>query len=157
MMKIQIERARSENVESIYALLEKSGLPQAGLSDHIRTTLVARSNEKIIGCAALELYGSAALLRSVTVDLMWRGQGLGQRLTQAALDLAQRHQVKSVYLLTETASEFFARFGFRSISRSEVVPNVKQSVEFTTVCPESATVMAIEIISSQKGVSRVGG
>ncbi|MBI1743982.1 GNAT family N-acetyltransferase [Candidatus Acetothermia bacterium] len=154
-MNVQIGCARTEDVASIFALLEKSGLPQEGLSDHIRTTLVARSDEKIIGCVAIELYGSAALLRSVAVDKAWRGQGLGQQLTQAALDLAQEHKVKTVYLLTETANEFFARFGFRSISRSEVVPDVKRSVEFTTVCPERATVMGIEIISPQKGASRV--
>ena len=157
MMKIQIEHAKLEDVESIFALLEKSGLSREGLSDHLRTTLVARSDGKIIGCAALELYGPAALLRSVAIDPMSRGQGVGQRLTQAALDLAQKHRVQTVYLLTETASEFFGWFGFRTISRSEVVPEVKQSVEFMTVCPESATVMAIEIISLQKGVSRVGG
>lgn len=155
MMKIQIERAKLEDVESIFALLEKSGLPREGLIDHIRTTLVARSDEKIIGCAALELYGRAALLRSVAVDKAWRGQGLGQHLTQAALDLAQEHNVKTVYLLTETANEFFARFGFRSISRSAVIPDVTRSVEFTSACPESAQAMCKEM--SQKGVSRVGG
>ena len=56
-----------------------------GLSDYLATTLVARADQTVIGSAALEPYGAAALLRSVAVDQAFRGQGLGQRLTQAAL------------------------------------------------------------------------
>jgi amino-acid N-acetyltransferase len=126
---------------AVLDLLERSGLPEAGLSDHWATTLVARAGGAIVGSAALEMYDTAALLRSVAVDQSWRGQGLGQQLTQAALTLARQQGVTEIYLLTETAAEFFPRFGFQPISRAQVAPAVQGSVEFTTACPESALAM----------------
>ena len=144
-MTATIAPARANDLPDILALLKASGLPQARLGDHLRTTLVVRDDGKLLGCAALELYGRAALLRSVAVAATARGQGLGQRLTAAALELARERSVRKVYLLTETAGDFFPRFGFRPITRAEVEPAVQRSVEFTTACPTSALVMAAEL------------
>jgi amino-acid N-acetyltransferase len=161
MMGRVIEPARAEDLQKIYALLDRCGLPRAGLSDHLATTLVAREANRVVGSAALELYGTAALLRSVAVEQSRRGQDLGRQLTQAVLELACQRGVQEVYLLTETASGFFAKFGFRTITRSEVAPAVRRSVEFTSACPQSAQVMALEISSSsspwpnEKGGGRV--
>lgn len=144
-MSIVIEAANENDLPAIFTLLEESGLPQEGLSDHISTTLIARENQTIVGSAALELYGTAALLRSVAVADWLRGQGVGQQLTKAALDLAQQHRVTLVYLLTETASTFFPRFGFRPIPRSEVQSAIHHSPEWTTACPASAQVMVMQL------------
>lgn len=99
----------------------------------------------MVGCAALELYGDAALLRSLAVTPSQRGHGLGQRLTQVALDLARQCGVSAVYLLTETAADFFPRFGFQPIPRDAVPPSVQLSIEFTEACPVSAQVMALRL------------
>ena len=141
MRTITIGAAHPSDLPAVLALLERSGLPQEGLADHLATTLVARSGDEVVGSAALEIYGAAALLRSVAVDSMLRGERLGQRLTRAALDLARQRGVATVYLLTETAGDFFARFGFRAIDRSAVDAAVQQSVEFTSACPASAQVL----------------
>ena len=109
------------------------------------STLVARDNDKIVGCAAIEVRGSVGLLRSVAVDEGLRGQGLGIRLTTAALDLARARHLAMVYLLTETAGGFFPRFGFRPIARGDVDPAALRSVEFTTACPAGALVMALDL------------
>ena len=145
-MTATIAPAQRQDLPDILALLRASGLPEAGLGDHLATTLVARDGRGIVGCAAVELYGPAALLRSVAVVAALRGQGLGQRLTTAALDLAQRRGVRRVYLLTETAADFFPRFGFRPITRPEVEPVVRRSAEFTSACPASALVMAMDLL-----------
>lgn len=144
-MTTVIEAARPEELPAILSLLEKSGLPPDGLSDHLATTLVARKDGRVVGSAALELYGTAALLRSVAVDHDLRGQGLGQQLTLAALNLASEHKVSEVYLLTEAAAGFFPRFGFRPISRAVVNPAVQSSIEFTTACPLSAQAMVVRL------------
>ncbi|HLF28368.1 MAG TPA: arsenic resistance N-acetyltransferase ArsN2 [Anaerolineae bacterium] len=144
-MTISIAPARSDELPAILALLENSGLPPDGLSDHLATALVARADGRIVGSAALELYGPSALLRSVAVAAARRGQGLGQRLVQAALELARQRGVTSVYLLTETAGEFFPRFGFRRIERTETPQAVQRSVEFTTACAESARAMRLAV------------
>ena len=77
----------------------------------------------------------------MTVAPEARGTGLGHRLTEAALALADRLGAPAVFLLTTTAERFFPRFGFRVVSRDEVPPGVQQSVEFRSACPASATVM----------------
>jgi amino-acid N-acetyltransferase len=137
-----ITPATPTDLPAIFALLEANKLPRAGLEQHVAATLVARENGELVGTAALELYGSAALLRSVAVTARARGHGLGQALTTAALDLARRRGVRTVYLLTETAQRFFPKLGFREITRAEVPDPVLESQEFTTACPQSALVMA---------------
>jgi amino-acid N-acetyltransferase len=136
-----IAAATSADLHAIFQLLDDNRLPRAGLDAHVATTLVAREDGALVGTAALELYGTAALLRSVAVWSARRGQGLGQALTIAALDLGRERGVATVYLLTETASEFFPKLGFRPIARADVDAAVLGSAEFTMVCPQSALVM----------------
>lgn len=138
---VTIATPRREDLPEIFALLEECNLPKEGLAPHISTTLVARNGIEIVGCSALELYQEFALLRSVAVKPGFRKQGLALRLTRAALDLAKEHQVTNVYLLTETASTFFSKLGFLQVPRSDVPENIKRSIEFTTLCPDTATVM----------------
>ena len=143
MGTITIEAARKSDLPAVLALLERSGLPQDGLSKHLAATLVARDGDAIVGSAGLEVYGGAALLRSVAVDSALRGQG--QRLTRTALDLARQQGIATVYLLTETAGDFFPRFGFHRIERAAVDPAVQQSVEFKGACPASAQVLVASL------------
>jgi phosphinothricin acetyltransferase len=147
--QIAITPAREADLEPLYDLLHSSGLPSDGLSAHLPTTLLARDGHHVVGSAALEIYGPHALLRSVAVDNSLRGQGLGIRLTQAALDHAASLGVTDVFLLTETAADFFPRFGFAPVTRADVPPNVLQSVEFTTLCPDTALVMALHLPGRQ--------
>jgi len=102
-------------------------------------------DDEIVGCSALEVYGDFALLRSVAVDEYHRGDGLGRDLTRAALDLARQRGVSEIYLLTETAGEFFPRFGFKPTSRADVPATVQESVEFTSACPVSALVTVLSL------------
>src|SRR5205823_15051900 len=103
--------------------------------------VVARQNGRIVGSAALEIYGDGALLRSVAVAPALRHLGLGRKLTEAALRLAQQLDMPAIYLLTTTAERYFQKFGFERITREEVPAGVRTSVEFTTACPASAVVM----------------
>lgn len=142
---LDIGAATPADLPAVLELIDASGLPRAALDQHIATTLVARERARIVGTAALELYGNFALLRSVAVAAQLRGQGLGRRLTTAALELARRRGVRTVYLLTETAGGFFPKLGFQKIERGDVDPVVQTSQEFTSACPASAMVMAKQI------------
>jgi amino-acid N-acetyltransferase len=143
-----IEAAYEADIPSLFALLQQSSLPTDGLRDHQSTVLIAREGGGIIGCAALECYGSVALLRSVAVVAAKRGQGLGERLTMAALDLAQAQGNTEVYLLTETAQHYFPRFGFHAIARQAVSPAIHHSVEWTSACPDTAQTMLVTIVET---------
>jgi amino-acid N-acetyltransferase len=136
-----IAAATPADLPAIFQLLDDTRLPRAGLDAHVGTTLVAREDGALVGAAALELYGTAALLRSVAVSSARRGQGLGQALTTAALDLARLRGVATIYLLTETAGGFFPKLGFGPIARADVDAAVLGSAEFSTACPQSALVM----------------
>lgn len=147
MTPARIEPAGHCALDSLAALLAGEHPPTDGFGERLlQTTLVAREAAGIVGCIALEPYGNAALLRSLAVIPSRRGHGVGQQLTRAALDLARQQRVATVYLLTTTAAEFFARdFGFRPVVRAEVPAAVQQSVEFISACPETAQAMVREV------------
>jgi amino-acid N-acetyltransferase len=140
-MTTEVERARAEDVDGILQLLGEQRLPQEGLREHLETALVVRLDDRIVGSAALELYPDGALLRSVAVASELQGQQVGRELTEAAIRLADQLAMPAVYLLTNTAAEYFPRFGFERITRAEVPPGVQASIEFTSLCPSSATAM----------------
>ena len=144
-MNASVGPARGEELPAVLALLEGSGLPKEGFEEHLATALAAREGGRVVGSAALEIYGTSALLRSVAVASKRRGEGLGERLTQEALKLARERGAERAYLLTETADGFFGRFSFRGVSRSEVPERVRGSVEFVSACPESARAMAVDL------------
>lgn len=144
--EVSIEPVSQEDVPALYRLLQTAGLPVDGLASHLPTTLVAKVDGQLVGSAALEVYGQSALLRSVAVAEWVRGTGVGHRLVEAAVATARQQQMRRLYLLTETAAEWFPRFGFAPVQRSAVEPAVQQSVEFTSACPASAQAMLLEIV-----------
>jgi N-acetylglutamate synthase-like GNAT family acetyltransferase/2-polyprenyl-3-methyl-5-hydroxy-6-metoxy-1,4-benzoquinol methylase len=143
--KVTIDVARPADFPSIAALLHEVGLPVDGLAEHAPNALAAYEGGQVVGSATLELYGAAALLRSVAVATTHRGQGVGERLVHEALNRAREHGVTQVFLLTSSAGEYFPRFGFQPVERAAVPAAVKQSLEFTVLCPESALAMAVNL------------
>jgi amino-acid N-acetyltransferase len=140
-METNIERARPDDAQDVFRLLEQAHLPLDGLRDHLSTTLVAKRDGHILGTAALEVYADGALMRSVAVSREAQGHGLGHELTNAAIALARELGAPAVFLLTTTAEGFFPKFGFKRIERQAVPASVQVSVEFTSACPSTATVM----------------
>ena len=138
---VALRAARPDDLPKALALLEAAGLPVAGVAAGFSRFIVAESNGRLVGVAGLEVYGTDGLLRSVAVDGAWRGRGLGAALTDAVLRAAQAEGIADVYLLTESADAFFARRGFRRISREDVSEAVKGSAEFGELCPLSSAVM----------------
>jgi amino-acid N-acetyltransferase len=137
----RIDRAGERDVDGVLALLRENGLPVDGWLAHLPTTIVFRSDGQVIGCAALEIYADGALLRSVAVAPASHGHRLGHALTAEALRRARDLGLPAVYLLTTTAERFFDKFGFERIERTAVPQSVRASIEFTSACPSSATVM----------------
>jgi amino-acid N-acetyltransferase len=141
IVAVEIRRAVSDDASGVLRLLADSRLPTDGVADHLGTLLVAQQGDRIVGSAGLEVYAQGALLRSVAVAPELQGTGLGRDLTERAIQLARELKVPAIYLLTTTAAKYFPKFGFEEISRGEVPPAVQSSVEFTSACPSSATVM----------------
>jgi amino-acid N-acetyltransferase len=80
-------------------------------------------------------------MRSVSVKESYRGQSLGYKIVDDLLLKAKEKRVKDIFLLTETASKFFTKKGFKKISRDLVPEEVKASSEFLHICPVTADCM----------------
>ncbi len=143
--KIQIVPANSSDYKAVTTLLSEVNLPLDGLSDHVDSMLVACDGSLTVGSVAIEDYLSFGLLRSLAVLPDHQAQGLGARLVQAALELARQRGIIHLYLLTETAGDYFPRFGFQRVNRAVVPAVVQKSVEFTQACPETAIAMCLEL------------
>lgn len=140
-MPITIRRANVSDLASVAELLVRNRLPADGVREAFDDFIVAERDRTIVGAIGLELFGDAALLRSAVVTEKIRGTGLGARLVESVIAHAHERMVRSVYLLTTTAENYFPRFGFARVTRADVPLAVRKSVEFSGACPESAVVM----------------
>ncbi len=141
---IRLRPATLADWPQVAQLLSAMQLPLDGAQEHLSGFMLALRDGQLVGCAALERYGEAALLRSVAVRTEARSSGVGRALVNAVLAQARAGGVRQVVLLTETAHSYFSSFGFRKISRAETPEAVQASAEFTTACPQSAIVMVLE-------------
>jgi amino-acid N-acetyltransferase len=107
--------------------------------------VVREDDGRVVGVAGLELYGEDGLLRSVAVDEDYRGQGLAAALVEAVLQRAQRVGLRSVYLLTTTSRDYFARRGFKDVAREQAPPAIRESWEFKNGCPSTAAFMRRQV------------
>jgi amino-acid N-acetyltransferase len=142
MSDLTVEQARPEALAEVEGLLRQHKLPLAGLRN-ARAVFVAYVDGRAVGSAALEVYGRSALLRSVAVDAVRQGKGVGGAVVEAALAHALELGVEDVYLLTTTAADYFARIGFTPIERTEVPEAVRASREFSEATCSSAQVMRL--------------
>ena len=134
---VAIERATAGDLPAVEALLVSAGLPLDGVAEAFATGVVAHDDGRLIGCAAVELHGDAALVRSVAVEPAARGLGIGAALVTAVEDLARGAGAHEAYLLTETAEAWFPRFGYVPIPRSEAEPAIGASVEVQVACTQT--------------------
>ena len=147
---VTIRSARRGDLAAIEAVLRDAGLPVVGVQEHVDEFIVAEQDGALVGCAGLERYGDAGLLRSVAVTSNMRGTGLGQRLTAASIDAARSQGITSLALLTETADGFFPRFGFAPVARADLPTALHASEELRGACPASARAMLLNLAAAPR-------
>lgn len=135
--------ATLEDLTTVFKLLETAKLPTAGVEDHLQNFVLEFENDVLLGCAGLEIHGQAGLLRSVVVTATERNQGIGSRLVQSILAHAREKRLSSVFLLTESATTYFPRFGFKQVSRAEIPASLHASKELRGACPATVLVMML--------------
>jgi amino-acid N-acetyltransferase len=137
-----IEGARRSDLPGIRWLLDMESLPSVDITEAaLEHFLVYRDETGVAGVVGLERYGEVALLRSLVVASERMGCGLGKRLVAAAAELAAELNIHSIYLLTTTAEGFFEYMGFRSIKREDAPLAIRNTREFTSLCPVTAVLM----------------
>jgi amino-acid N-acetyltransferase len=135
-----IRQAEPRDLPAVLALLAGAELPTEGVAEHFHSFFVADDGRRIVASAGLELRGDAALLRSLAVAADVRGTGLGAAVLGRALEEA-RGRARGVYALTTTAEAYLSRFGFQSVPRTSLPPQLFESRELRDACPHSATIM----------------
>jgi N-acetylglutamate synthase-like GNAT family acetyltransferase/protein-tyrosine-phosphatase len=141
---ISLRAAEAAELDAVRALAARCELPVEGLADQFPAGyVVAHRGEALVGVAGLEVHGGAGVLRSVAVAPGERGTGLGVALTANRLVAAREQRLDAVYLLTTTAADFYARFGFQPFPRAEVPEAVARCPELASICPSSATCLRL--------------
>lgn len=139
--------AQPQDLAELRTLLQSQQLPVEDLNNHISFLLTRNTADKVVGCCGLESYSSVGLLRSLAVDPVFQGKGLGKRLVQQTLAMAKEKELETIYLLTTTAADFFQKIGFNQVSRTDVPMSIQQTREFAQLCPDSAVVMRLKLAS----------
>jgi amino-acid N-acetyltransferase len=126
----------------IQAWLTDAGLPIVGLTpDHMNDFLVAVVDAESAGMIGLEQFDKLGLLRSLVIDPAARRSGIGRQLVAALEAHAVTRGVAELWLLTIDAEEYFLQFGYERIER-DLAPNViRETDEFSSLCPGDAALM----------------
>lgn len=137
----QVTAAVNEDLPSISLLLTRNELPVEDIIPGKQRFWIIKEGDRILAVAGLEQYGEFGLLRSLATDPGQRNKGMAAQLLKALFEYAKRASIKELYLITETAERYFEKKGFQKIGRDAVPEAVKESKEFSQICPSTATVM----------------
>ena len=136
-LKIAVsENERRQAIE----LLQKHKLPVIDI-DEDKLLYLLLDGERIIGTVGLEIFEDCALLRSVSIIKEDQGKGYGKFMNEEIEKYAKESGINCMYLLTTSAKNFFDKQGYCVINREDSPASVKQTAEFTSLCPSSAVVM----------------
>ena len=138
-----IRRGRATDLPAVLALLESARLPTADIASVDELPMwVLKEWGAIVGVIALQRFGAEALLRSLAVTPEYRKRGFGAQLVARLEERARADNIQELVLLTETAETFFGTLDYSVIDRCHVSDRLKESTEFRTLCPASATCMS---------------
>jgi amino-acid N-acetyltransferase len=134
---------------AIVDLLRGCSLPVEDLPGALEHFVVASAGDHLVGSAGLELLGDVALFRSLAVAPSWRGRGLARRLFEETRSRARALRARSLYLLTTSAQDVFAHWGFVTVPREQAPPAVQGTAQYRTLCAASAVVMRLDLLGDQ--------
>ena len=138
---VVLEPAGAESVSEVEALLSANDLPAGDVEAKPECFYVAFDDGDAVGIGGVEVHGSAGLLRSVVVRESERGHGYGTAICDGFEREARADGVEELYLLTTTAAAFFEDRGYERVERERAPDAIRDTTEFSKLCPASATCM----------------
>lgn len=139
---MRVEPATPDDLKLIRDLLAAARLPVAGIDELAESFRIVRDVEgRIRAAGVVERHGAHGLLRSVVVDSALRGLGVGRLVVEALMEAGREEGLESLFLLTESAPDFFLKLGFSDAHRTRAPAGIRASEEFRSICPESARLM----------------
>jgi amino-acid N-acetyltransferase len=145
MNDISLLRADESDHARVESLLAANDLPHRDVRDAAAAFFLAYTEDGCVGLGGIERHESRGLLRSLVVPERYRGRGYGTALCDALEQYARRNGVETLYLLTTTAAPFFRGRGYERVEREAVPDGIRDTAEFTDLCPASATCLAKDL------------
>jgi len=136
---------RVADLEQLQALLRANHLPADDCGEQASIFCAIYHAGELIAAGGVEPAGEYALLRSVVGRADHRGKGLARAITGHLLRQAAAEGRVAIYLLTETAADYFTGLGFTAIARSEVPLPITRTRQFSTLCPDSASCLCLPL------------
>ena len=129
---IELVKAKLSDIPAMQALVVsevKDGIildrTEDEVATNIRSYVLAKEGDKLVGYTALHIHSKRlAEIRSLIVDEAYRGQSVGKRMVQFALDEAKAIGVEEDVLVLTYLPEFFRKLNFKEINK-EVIPEHK--------------------------------
>lgn len=149
-MSLQAKQIAGDDADLVAALVAEH-LPTDDLAEEGRLFFRFDDNGVLLGFGGLELVGDHALLRSIVVPPLARGQGAGKRITGQLMRKAADLGIAEAYLLTTSAAPFFEAAGFRRIERHAAPPEVLATKQASSLCPSSAALLTRRLTSPTSG------
>ena len=124
---IQLTRATLRDIPAMQALVAeevRTGVILARSDDelatNIRSYVLAKAEGYLIGYTALHIHSPRlAEIRSLIVDPSFRGQSVGRKMVEQALEEARELGVAEVLSLTYLP-DFFHKLGFEEIAKESI-------------------------------------
>ena len=141
MSEILTLPVKQNDLQSIINLLSYYKLITQDIDLNKQNFIKVTQNDEFIGIGAIEFYRPYGLLRSVAINPNKRKQGFASQIITKLEQRAKLENINELYLLTETAETFFTKLGYETIARGSVPTIIKNTNQFSTLCPASAAVM----------------
>lgn len=135
----------AKQLEQLQELLRENHLPWQDCAQQLHHFFGLYSGQQLLAAGCLEPAGDTALLRSIVVQASARSQGLGQLMVDFLFQRARARGVEEIFLLTETATAYFAAAGFTQVTRDDLPEAIRQTRQFQSLCPQDAICMRLEL------------
>lgn len=142
-----LRRAKPDDWSAVQALLLAAELPVDDLGpEKLDGFLIAEDEDVTVGLIGLDVLGTLGLLRSLVVAKDARSSGLGGKLVGALESAAETAGITELWLLTIDAERFFQRHNFEIVDRSAAPDEIRQTDEFSALCPGTAYLMRKSLV-----------
>lgn len=142
---VELVSLDKSHCSDIIELLSIYDLPIQDINPEYQKFFGIYDRTKLVACGGLEISDVYGLLRSLAVDKSHQNQGLGKLIFDRLIYVSNEQNLKALYLLTLTASDYFRKKGFEIIDRKSVPEIVTQTKEFKSLCPDSAICMQLKL------------
>jgi amino-acid N-acetyltransferase len=136
---------QAANLAQLESLLRAHHLPYEDCGEQLQIFCGVFDGDELVAAGGLEPAGEYALLRSIVVQERYRDGGLAQALAEYLVRRARAEGRAAVYLLTETAEDYFAKRGFEKVARDTVPAAIMRTRQFSSLCPDSASCMCMDL------------